>query len=422
MLFLEILPFIVGLAISGCAAIVLVLLEERLVARTAGPGEARRFSYWGTAAYLLLGMGLLAAIWMHFAPESGAAQLASLVALFVLTPVLLVCLVFLLANWRALAAMGARSLPFLLPLAALLALLAIFIPGLVAMLLVVSVLLALLWRIPVRVVDWLSGAALLGLAFQKVSQPDLSIADGLASSAAKFGIAGNFVLAILMLLPYLLPALLVYHSLKAAGRPNWTSSAPRLGLAGALALLSAWDIGEAAFWASAQSRFAQDNFPFQTILPVLFGLLLALFLSGWRRLAGALYGMLVSALLVATFVVGWNVSNTAVTEGRARRIENALASYYQHNGRYPDRLEQLTPAYLLFNLPPAGNDLDRSWCYLSGPQAYRLGYIAVQFGVPYQMPDVSVAIVQQAGELPSAGWDCDQKAQAIKDIYAAQYR
>jgi hypothetical protein len=419
----EILPFIVALSISGGGALILVLVEGLLVKQPADVGDQRRIFFWGSAASLLALTGLLAAIWVHYASDSGGAQLAALFALVAFTPILVGCLVFLLIHRQTIREMGAKSLPFLLPLAGLLILLALFNPGLILVLLAVIVLLALLWQIEGRAVDWLSILVLLGLAIQKIVQPDTPLAEMMTTSGSMslLGQVANIALSILMLLPYVLPALLVYNSLKATERQNWVRWGLRLGLAALLLLFIVYDVGETAFWASAQSRIAGDNFPFQVVLPLVFGLLLALFLPGWRRLAGALYGVLVPVLLIASFVVGWGISNTSVTAGRAQRIENALASYYQHNGRYPDRLEQLSPGYLLFSLPPAGNNLERSWCYQSGPQAYRLGYIAVKFIVSYRMPDVSVTVIRQVGNLPNGGWDCDSKAQAVKAIYTARY-
>jgi hypothetical protein len=420
----EITPFIFALLASGGGAFILVLLENWLVAT---PGDQarlqRRLLYWGAAALLLVPLQLLAAIWEHLAPGSGAAQLTFLSVLIAVTPLQVGILVFLLVNWRAITGMGRRSLLILLPLAVLLIGLAIFIPGLILLLAALAILVALLWQIKAWAVDLLSIAVLLVLVFQKTFQPDLSLSEAITvpGSSSPLVVAANFALVVLMLLLYILPALLVYHGLKTTENQTWIKRSLRLALVAALLLLIAYDVGENAFWASAQSRVVEDNFPIQSVLPILLGLLLALFLPGWRRLAGALYGLLVPALLITAFVLGWNISNTKVTEARARRIENALSNYYQQNERYPDRLAQLTPGYLLFNLPPAGNDLDRSWCYQSGPHAYRLGYVVVDFIVPYRMPEVSVKILQQAGSLPNVVWDCDSKAQAVKAIYTARY-
>jgi MFS family permease len=418
-----ILPFLVGLLTSSGSAFILVLIEGLLITQPTSSRDQRRFFYWGTTASLVMLAGLLTTVWAHDAPGSGGAQLAALFALIALSPILVGCLVFLLINWQEIHQMGARSLLFLLPLAGLSILMALFNPGITLALLAITVLLTLLWQIPWWAVDLLSAVVLLVLLFQKLFWPDIPVLGVDISSNLPALLAGivSVGVSILMLLAYLLPASLLYNSLKIKTHQNWTRQSIRWGLAAVLLLFLAYDIGENAFWASAQSRLIEDNFPFQTILPILFGALLALFLPGWRRLAGALYGVLAPALLAAAFVVGWSISNTSVTAGRAGRIENALASYYQQNGRYPELLEQLTPGYLLFNLPAAGNNLERSWCYESGPQAYRLGYVAVKFRVPYRMPDVSVAIIQQVGSLSNASWDCDSKAQAVKAIYAARF-
>jgi hypothetical protein len=419
-----IFPFILALLACYAGTAMLMILEGWLVASPdAQESQRRRLFYWAVVAALLLPLELLVAAWEHLAPGSGDAQLALISVLFAAMPLQAGILVFSIANWREIGAMGRRSWLIVLLLAAPLVMLALFNPVFSLGLLAVMVLLALLWQIDGWALDWLSVAVLLGLLLQKIIQPDqpLSAALNALDVAPPIGQAANIALAILMLLPYLLPALLVYRSLKPTGREQRIRGGLRLGLAAALLLIITYDVGETAFWASAQSRFAEDNFPFQVVLPLVFGLLLALLLPGWRRLAGALYGLLVPAVLITAFVLGWNISNTAVTEGRARRINAALGSYYQQNGRYPDRLAQLTPGYLLFNLPPAGNDLDRSWCYQSGPDAFRLGYIAVNFVVPYRMPDVSVRILQHVGSFPNTAWDCDTKAQAVKAIYAARY-
>jgi hypothetical protein len=420
----EILPFIVALLASGSGAFILVLIERWLAIQHEPPAnQHRRIFYWGTAAFMLLLVDLLVAAWEHLAPDSGAAQFAFLFILIAIVPLQVGALVFLLTKWQVIAEIGQESLLFLLPVAALLIVVAVINTGLILLLLAATILIALLWQIKGRALDWLSGLVLLALLIQKIFQPDMPFLNNALTSsiAALPGVVVNAILAALMILAYVLPALLVFHSLNTGEHKSSAHRVLRLGLAVLLLLLVAYDVGENAFWASAQSRFASDNFPFQAVLPLVFGLLLALFLSGWRRLVGAAYGLLVPALLIAAFVAGWNISNTAVTEGRAQSIENALASYYQHYGRYPDLLDQLTPGYLPFELPPAGNNLDRSWCYQSGPDAYRLGYISVKFTVPYRMPDVSVAILQQVGNLPQNTWECVQKAQAVKAVYTTRF-
>jgi hypothetical protein len=420
----EIFPFILALLACEAGAVILVILEGWLVASTDDQESQRhRLFYWAAVAFLLLPVELLVVAWQRMAPDSGAAQLALISVLFAATPLQAGILVFLIANWRVIDGMGRRSWWIVLPLAAALVILALFQPVFSLALLAFMVLLALMWQNDGWALDLLSVTVLLSLLLQKVTQPDLPLSAALNAFRAGGLLvqAANIAVAILMLLPYLLPALLVYRSLKVAGRQTRIRQGMRLGLAAALLLIIAYDVGEAAFWASAQARFAADNFPIQVVLSLVFGLLLALFLTGWRRLAGVLYGLLVPTLLITAFVLGWNISNTMVTKERARRIENALSGYFQQYGRYPDRLAQLTPGYLLFDLPPAGNDVDRSWCYQSGPQAYRLGYIAVQFVVPYRMPTVTVTIIQQVGGLSNADWDCDQKAQAVEAFYEQRF-
>lgn len=422
--FQEILPFIIALLASGSGAFILIFMEQGIAAQRGTPAnQHRRIFYWGTAAFMLLMVDLLVAAWEHLAPDSGAAQIAFLFTLIAIVPLQVGALVFLLTKWRVISEIGRGSLLFLLPIASLLIVVAVINTGLILLLLAITILIALLWQIKGWTLDWLSGLVLLSLLIQKMSQPDMPLLnDALTSNLAALpGVLVNAILAALMILAYVLPALLVFHSLNTGEHPSRARWVLRLGFALFLLLLIAYDVGENAFWASAQSRFPSDNFPFQAVLPLVFGLLLALFLSGWRRLVGAAYGLLVPALLIAAFVAGWSVSNTAVTEERAQSIENALAGYHQHYGRYPDLLDQLTPGYLPFSLPPAGNNLDRSWCYQSGPDAYRLGYISVKFILPYRMPDVSVVVLQQVGNPPHITWDCGQKAQAVKAVYTTRF-
>jgi hypothetical protein len=114
------------------------------------------------------------------------------------------------------------------------------------------------------------------------------------------------------------------------------------------------------------------------ILPILAtllsGVMLSVALPGRLKLAGPVYIILVSVLLIAVSASAQRVDFRQETAGRAERTVHAIESYYARKGSYPKTLSQLTPWYIL-SLPKPMVIYGQDWCYESGGDFYRLGYL-----------------------------------------------
>lgn len=114
------------------------------------------------------------------------------------------------------------------------------------------------------------------------------------------------------------------------------------------------------------------------ILPILAvllsGVMLSVALPGRMKLAGPVYIVLVSVLLIAVSASAQREDFRQETAGRAERTVRAIESYYARRASYPETLSQLTPWYIL-SLPKPMVIYGQDWCYESGDDYYRLGYL-----------------------------------------------
>jgi hypothetical protein len=214
-----------------------------------------------------------------------------------------------------------------------------------------------------------------------------------------------------MLLTIFLPSALLYTSLRDGAEPDRRKVFWRIVLAvlliGGSAYMVYWD----AMWSSALSRVFEDHLPFaQFLLSVMAGTALALALSGWRRLAGLVFVLVVCTVAIQALLWGWNASALALTERRAERVNAAIERYYQANGRFPESLVELTPRYLLYLPPPVVVRLG-GWCYQGGQDFYRLGYVSGQFS--YEQAAFEARVFDQAGNIPAGGWNCDKMVERL---------
>jgi hypothetical protein len=163
-----------------------------------------------------------------------------------------------------------------------------------------------------------------------------------------------------------------------------------------------WD----GIWSSAHDRAFEDHLPFAHFLfSMLAGVMLTLTLRGSRRWMGPIYILLVTSIAVLMLTLGWGVSAFEMTERRAAVVNNAINDYDQENGVYPASLAELSPRYLLF-LPPPVIVRTGGWCYQSGDEFYRLGYISGDF--TYFDRDFKIETHAQAGDMPASSWNCDE--------------
>jgi hypothetical protein len=141
------------------------------------------------------------------------------------------------------------------------------------------------------------------------------------------------------------------------------------------------------------------------------GIVMAVKLTGWQRAAGLLFAIVTPLLLLLFFEWGWQVSYHDLTEARAERITQALASYHQREGAYPPALEALTPRDLLYLHQPVEIQ-GETWCYQGGAHFYRLGaFYREYFSLPVQLK-----VFAAQGE-PDSEWACAGQLAEMKERY-----
>ena len=173
-------------------------------------------------------------------------------------------------------------------------------------------------------------------------------------------------------------------------------------LAAACAVPIFWD----GIWSAVHARAYEDHLPFvQFMASLTAGAVLMIMLRGKRRLLGLAFCAAITTICVLGLNWGWNTSAVHLTERRAARVEQAVEKYHLANGRYPSRLAELAPRYLLY-LPPPVIVREGGWCYQGGEKFYRLGSIGGIF--TYFEQDFQINVHAQAGEIPGDSWDCDQ--------------
>ena len=107
---------------------------------------------------------------------------------------------------------------------------------------------------------------------------------------------------------------------------------------------------------------------------LLSGTALSIVLPGTKKLAGFLYSLLVTALMIGVSARAQTVDFRKLTEERAARITQGIDRYFVREGHYPQTLQQLTPGYLLSLSEPVIM-YSQGWCYQGGEDFYRLGYL-----------------------------------------------
>jgi len=150
------------------------------------------------------------------------------------------------------------------------------------------------------------------------------------------------------------------------------------------------------------------------ILAVLFSsVVLTIILPGRTKLAGCLYLLLISALMISVSARAQRVDFRQLTEERAERASQAIESYYAREGRYPQDLRQLTPWYSL-SLPRPVIIYGQDWCYDGGNDYYRLGYV---YREHWSDPRLIGRIYKTKGEAPDLYRMCEEKVVALQKRY-----
>ena len=157
---------------------------------------------------------------------------------------------------------------------------------------------------------------------------------------------------------------------------------------------------------------------FVTLLPLLGAAIMTLLLiwSGrWRALA--VFALLLGlTITLVNKVQHADSSPSEIAAARAAQIDTAIQAYYQDNGTYPDDLLALTPRYLL-TLPNVVLFSRQTWCYESGSDYYRFGYVhRPAFNAPNDY--ITIKVAGEVGDLPGETWDCDAQWAAYHEKYA----
>lgn len=145
----------------------------------------------------------------------------------------------------------------------------------------------------------------------------------------------------------------------------------------------------------------------------LVGAFLAIALPGKLKLGGAVYTLLLIALVITVFIASQRVDFRRLTAARAQRTAQALQTYYERHGRYPEMLSQLTPGITLSVYEPV-IIYGQPWCYEGGDDYYRLGYV---YREHWSDPRLSGRIAHSAGEPPGDSPICAGEIAAFVERY-----
>jgi hypothetical protein len=149
------------------------------------------------------------------------------------------------------------------------------------------------------------------------------------------------------------------------------------------------------------------------------GLVLILNLKGQSRWSGVAFLINTSVVITASYITGWLFDPRSITTARATDIQQAVEDYRQDTGTYPPDLNALIPDYQLIVLGPL-TGRGQVWCYQSGTDYYRLGYVLFERyhqytdDTPFYEPYYEIMIPAAAGQPPDSGWICDSELERIR--------
>lgn len=135
------------------------------------------------------------------------------------------------------------------------------------------------------------------------------------------------------------------------------------------------------------------------VIGITAGVLLTLFLSSWRRIVGPCFALIVIAGALLALEAGFRVGPMRVTEQLADVVDHAIQHYHTDHQSYPRTLAELRSHYL-FVVPRPVFASEDTWCYDSGADYYRLGYLS-----HVNSPN-DLILLTSAGVPPSGQWRC----------------
>ena len=149
------------------------------------------------------------------------------------------------------------------------------------------------------------------------------------------------------------------------------------------------------------------------LIALLLGIALVIVPARRSKIAGVLFAFLLPACLIAITATAHNVGFRALTEARAERVSRALETYHDRHGRYPENLRQLLPRNLLF-LPTPTVLFGQSWCYDSGDDFYRLGFVDRSH---WSDPRLIGRVFATGGQAPDQPSLCAPEIRSLTDRY-----
>jgi hypothetical protein len=172
-----------------------------------------------------------------------------------------------------------------------------------------------------------------------------------------------------------------------------------------ISLASAWDVatdglGGIFLWMTS------------SVAAVAIAMVMAWFVPRERKLITLFFAIIVPLSMRYALWMGshipdgqWGESPTYITELRAERVAQAIQNYYEDRGSYPQSLNDLFPRNMI-HIPRPMMIPGLTWCYESGQDFYRFGYVYRQY---FSTP-ASVVIYAASGTPPDPYWSCDDEA------------
>ena len=148
--------------------------------------------------------------------------------------------------------------------------------------------------------------------------------------------------------------------------------------------------------------------PIPVLALIFSSLLLYFLLPGRTKPAGFLYLMMIPAM-IGVFNLAEQIDFRQLTNQRAEHVSRLIENYQTKVGYYPENLQELTPWYL-FSLKGPVIIYGENWCYDSGEDYYRLGYINREH---WSSPNLIGQIHKSKGQFTSLNRMCEKEANAL---------
>jgi hypothetical protein len=220
--------------------------------------------------------------------------------------------------------------------------------------------------------------------------------------------------AMLFLIPLALinAALLLYSGLSLLSSESQLRMVIPVFLVGILLVIKAlFNLYDLTVWDNTYDALGYLWLFIPIFAVLLSGLTLLIALPSRTKLAGILYLLLLPVLMIQVSTLAQRVDFRRITTQRAERVAEAIESFYARQGHYPESLSELTPQYILA-LPEPMIIYGQDWCYESGDDYYRLGYVDREH---WSDPRLIGRIYKAKGEVPDLRRMCEDEVTAMQE-------